>query len=186
MILAADAQFRVEHVGSTAVPGCWGKGVVDLILLYPVSRLAEAREILDGLGFQQQSGPESFPETRPLGVGSVEYLGREYRVHVHVLEDGCAEASDVIKFRDLLRSNVGLRRAYEMQKRVLLSRGISESTQYSQAKREFIHTALARRCSRRTAPTELDLLRVAPWSSTLSTCAVFTRCFENRASYAYN
>ena len=143
MILAADAQFRVEHVGSTAVPGCWGKGVVDLILLYPVSRLAEACEILDGLGFQQQSGPESFPETRPLGVGSVEYLGREYRVHVHVLEDACAEASDVIKFRDLLRSNVGLRRAYEMQKRVLLSRDISESTQYSQAKREFIRTALA-------------------------------------------
>ena len=143
MILAADAQFRVEHVGSTAVPGCWGKGVVDLILLYPVCRLAEAREILDGLGFQQRSGPKSFPETRPLRVATVEYLGREYRVHVHLLEDGCAEASDLIKFRDLLRSNVGLRRAYEMQKRVLLSRGISESTQYSQAKREFIRTALA-------------------------------------------
>src|SRR5688572_13576913 len=86
MILAADAKSRVEHVGSTAVPGCWGKGVVDLILLHPVDRLVEAREILDGLGFQQLSGPEAFPETRPLRVATVEYLGRDYRVHVHVLE----------------------------------------------------------------------------------------------------
>jgi GrpB-like predicted nucleotidyltransferase (UPF0157 family) len=143
MILAADAKFCVEHVGSTAVPGCCGKGVVDLILLYAVGRLVEAHEILDDLGFQQQSGPESLPENRPLRVATVEYLGRDYRVHVHVLEDGCAEASDIVKFRDLLRSNVGLRRAYEMQKRVILSRGICKNTQYSQAKREFIRTALA-------------------------------------------
>ena len=143
MIVAVDAKFRVEHVGSTAVPGCWGKGVVDLILLYPVGRLAEAREILDRLGFQQQGGPEPFPETRPLRVATVEYLCRDYGVHVHVLEDGCAEAVELIKFRDLLRSNVGLRRAYEMEKRVILSRGVSKSTQYSKAKGEFIRTALA-------------------------------------------
>ena len=143
MILAADARLRVEHVGSTAVPGCWGKGVVDLILLHPLGRLVEAREILDRLGFQPQSGPEPFPESRPLRVAAVEYLGRDYRVHVHVLEDGSAEAADLIKFRDLLRNNVGLRRAYEMEKRVILSRGVSKSTQYSEAKAKFIRTALA-------------------------------------------
>ena len=142
MILAVDAKLRVEHVGSTAVPGCSGKGIVDMILLYPDGRLAEACEILDRLGFQQ-GGPQPFPETRPLRVATIEYLGRDYRVHVHVLEDGCAEAVDLVKFRDLLRSNVGLRRAYEMEKRVILSRGVSQSTQYSEAKGEFIRTALA-------------------------------------------
>lgn len=143
MILAADGKFRVEHVGSTAVPGCWGKGIVDLFLLYPAGRLADAREILDRLGFQPQGGPEPFPETRPMRVGMVEHLGREYRVHVHVLEDGCTEARDLVRFRDLLRGNVGLRRAYEMEKRAILSRGITRSTQYSKAKGEFIRTALA-------------------------------------------
>ena len=143
MILAADARLRVEHVGSTAVPGCWGKGVVDLALLYPIGRLAEAQETLDRLGFQQQTGPEPFPESPPLRVAGVEYLGRDYRVHVHVLEEGCAEAGDLIKFRDLLRNNVGLRRAYEMEKRVILSRGVSKSIQYSKAKGEFVRTALA-------------------------------------------
>jgi len=143
MILAADATLRVEHVGSTAVPGCWGKGVVDLILLYPLGRLVEAREILDRLGFQPQSGPEAFPQSRPLRVAAVEHLGRDYRVHVHVLEDGSAEAADLVKFRDLLRRNVGLRRAYEMEKRVTLSRDVSKSTQYAKAKAKFIRTALA-------------------------------------------
>lgn len=143
MILAADGKLRVEHVGSTAVPGCWGKGIVDLILMYPAGRLAEAREILDRLGFQPQGGPEPFPETRPMRVGTVDHLGRDYRVHVHALEDGCTEACDLIKFRDLLRSNIGLRRAYEMEKRAILSRGITRSTQYSMAKGEFIRTVLA-------------------------------------------
>lgn len=143
MILAADGKLRVEHFGSTAVPGCWGKGIVDLIVLYPSGRLDDAREVVDRLGFQQQDGAESFPETRPMRVGTVEHLGREYRVHVHVLEDGCTEACNLIKFRDLLRSNVSLRRAYEMEKRAILSRGITRSTQYSKAKGEFIRTALA-------------------------------------------
>src|SRR5687768_2196426 len=38
---------RVEHIGSTAVEGCAGKGIVDLELLYPPGRLAAARETLD-------------------------------------------------------------------------------------------------------------------------------------------
>ena len=143
VIVSADGKFRVEHVGSTAVPGCWGKGIVDLIMLYPAGELDGAREILDRLGFQPQGGPEPFPDTRPMRVGTVEHLGRDYRVHVHVLEENCTEARDLIKFRDLLRGNVGLRRAYEMEKRAILSRGITQSTQYSKAKGEFIRTALA-------------------------------------------
>src|SRR5208337_3066549 len=47
---------RVEHVGSTAVPGCAGKGVVDLMILYPPGQLPEVREGLDALGFQRQTG----------------------------------------------------------------------------------------------------------------------------------
>lgn len=144
MIIAADdGKFRVEHVGSTAVAGCWGKGIIDLILLYPAGQLDGAREILDRLGFQPQGGPDPFPDTRPMRVGTVEHLGRDYRVHAHVLEENCTEARDLIKFRDLLRSNVGLRRAYEMEKRAILSRGITRSTQYSKAKGEFIRAALA-------------------------------------------
>src|SRR5262245_61747455 len=35
MITARLPAVSVEHIGSTAVPGCAGKGVVDLLLVYP-------------------------------------------------------------------------------------------------------------------------------------------------------
>src|SRR5258708_38349492 len=68
-------ELRVEHVGSTSVPGCGGKGIVDLAVLYPNDFLTRARAILDDLGFQKQGGPEPFPESRPMRVGCVEHNG---------------------------------------------------------------------------------------------------------------
>jgi GrpB-like predicted nucleotidyltransferase (UPF0157 family) len=68
-IHSADSQLQVDHVGSTSVPGCGGKGVIDLAVLYPKGHLAPARAMLDRLGFQKQSGPEAFPEDRPMRLG---------------------------------------------------------------------------------------------------------------------
>ena len=42
--------LRVEHIGSTSVPGCAGKGIIDLMVLYPVGGLEHARQVLDSLG----------------------------------------------------------------------------------------------------------------------------------------
>src|SRR5438552_15691600 len=52
----------VEHVGSTAVPGCAGKGIVDLMVLYPERQLEAARDALYALGFQRQTTRDPFPE----------------------------------------------------------------------------------------------------------------------------
>src|SRR5258708_34957561 len=48
--------IAIEHVGSTSVPGCEGKGILDLMLLIPAGHLSEACAIIDGMGFQPQSG----------------------------------------------------------------------------------------------------------------------------------
>ena len=101
-----------------------------------------AREALDRLGFQRQSGPDSLPETRPTRVGMVEHLGRMYRIHTHVAEAGSAAGRDLVRFRDLLRANAGLQRAYEMEKCKILVRDISHGSEYAQAKGEFIRRVL--------------------------------------------
>ena len=124
----------MEHIGSTAIAGCWGKGIIDLLVLYQPGDLESARAALDRIEFQRQSGPEPFPESRPMRVGNVEYLGRMHRVHAHVVESGVDEARDLIRFRDILRVNISLRRAYETEKRAILARGITKSTEYSKAK----------------------------------------------------
>src|SRR5579859_3483879 len=40
----------VEHFGSTSVPGCAGKGIVDLMLVYEDGQLADARDLLGANG----------------------------------------------------------------------------------------------------------------------------------------
>src|SRR5262249_24413273 len=77
--------MHVEHIGSTAVPGCAGKGIVDLMALYPAGKLEAARTVLDGLGFQHQKTGHVFPEARPMRVGAIDHHGTRYRLHVHVI-----------------------------------------------------------------------------------------------------
>lgn len=142
MIVGACSEVQIEHIGSTAVTGCAGKGVIDLLVLYRSGSLQLARDALDRLGFQRQRGAESFPETRPMRVGTVECIGRMYRIHAHVVEAGSTEASDLVRFRDLLRANAGLRRAYEMEKCGILAHGIEHGSEYSKTKGDFIRRVL--------------------------------------------
>src|SRR5438132_646698 len=62
MILAQLPSLTVEHIGSTAVPGCAGKGIIDLMILYSDGQLEAAKAVLDVLGFQRQTNRDPFPE----------------------------------------------------------------------------------------------------------------------------
>ena len=132
---------RVEHFGSTAVPGLAGKGVVDLLLLYPEGALATARDVLAALGFQPQGTRDPFPEERPMRLGSVLWRGRRYRLHVHVVAEDADEAARLIRFRDRLRTDPALCAAYEARKREILAAGIDDTVDYAEAKTSFIVAA---------------------------------------------
>ena len=85
----------VEHVGSTSVPGCAGKGVVDLMVLYPSGGLPAVRDKLDELGFQRQTTRDPFPEERPMRTGSVDHDGTRFRLHAHVIAADCARGDRI-------------------------------------------------------------------------------------------
>ena len=140
---AALPACRVEHVGSTAVAGLGGKGIVDLLLLYPPGGLADARDALAALGFQRQTGRDPFPEERPMRTGAVAWAGRRYRLHVHVVAAGDPEAAALLAFRDRLRASAELCAAYERRKREILAAGVRDGVDYSEAKTGFIRAAAA-------------------------------------------
>src|SRR5207247_3575575 len=121
-----EPKLKVEHVGSTSVPGCGGKGIVDLAVLYPEDFLARARAILDELGFQKQGGRDPFPESRPMRVGCVEHEGRSYRIHAHVIALGSEEHQELAWFREALRASSELRHSYEERKSAILASGIKD------------------------------------------------------------
>ena len=130
--------LAVEHFGSTAVPGCSGKGVVDLMILYPEGRLEDVKKVLDGLGFQRQSTRDPFPEDRPMRVGSLPYDGCTFRLHVHVIAADSPEVVSLRAFRDRLRADPVLVAAYVEQKRRIIAAGITDTVEYCERKGEFI------------------------------------------------
>lgn len=133
---------RVEHIGSTAIPGCAGKGIVDLMLVYEPGRLLPARDALDGLGFQRQVGVDPFPEERPMRVGTVEHDGATYRLHVHVVVSDAPEVVDQLRFRDRLCADPALIEEYMASKRAALSNGGVNNIDYNRAKEPFMHRVM--------------------------------------------
>jgi GrpB-like predicted nucleotidyltransferase (UPF0157 family) len=141
-IVAAEPRLTVEHIGSTALSGCAGKGIIDLMVLYPAGRLESAKKVLDFLGFQRQTTRDPFPEERPMRVGSILYKGKQFRLHAHVISEMSDEARELRAFRDRLRAEPDFRAAYEAWKRSILAAGVTDSVSYSEAKGEFIRRHL--------------------------------------------
>jgi GrpB-like predicted nucleotidyltransferase (UPF0157 family) len=143
LIEARMPDATVEHIGSTAIPGCAGKGVVDLMLLYPPGGLAAARDTLDALGFQRQRPrPNAFPEERPVRVGTIDHDGTTFRLHVHVLAADAPEVAAQRRFRDRLRADPALVAEYVANKRAVLAAGIADADAYNLGKDRFIKGVL--------------------------------------------
>jgi GrpB-like predicted nucleotidyltransferase (UPF0157 family) len=141
---ALPAGIAIEHVGSTAVPGCGGKGVVDLLALYPEGALGETKAWLLALGLSRQ-GPEfsrQWPESRPMYLGSYRHLGQPFLVYVHVVRSTSDEVRRFREFRDLLSVRPDLVAEYCRVKREILSNGVTDTDEYAVRKRPFMHKAL--------------------------------------------
>jgi len=65
LIRDEDEGLVVEHVGSTAVPGCSGQGVIDvLILVHGEDRLLNASRVIRHIGFEDHDFGQSYPGAR--------------------------------------------------------------------------------------------------------------------------
>jgi GrpB-like predicted nucleotidyltransferase (UPF0157 family) len=131
LITESEPGLAVEHVGSSAVPQCDGKGTLDLLVTYAPGGLERAKAVLTGLGFQKQTGRDPFPEERLMRVGSLEYEVWRFQIHAHVIARDSAEASELIRFRERLRSDPNLRAAYVARKRKIIRAGVADSVEYS-------------------------------------------------------
>ena len=129
--------LTVEHIGSTAVPGLPGKGIVDLSIETTPDAIPGVVAMLYDLGFGPQPGPDPWPPTRPMPVGSLDLDGTQYRIHLHVQPVGGDFPRD-IAFRDALRNDPELRSQYEGLKRGITSGGAVEGLRYTHSKTRWI------------------------------------------------
>jgi GrpB-like predicted nucleotidyltransferase (UPF0157 family) len=132
-----------EHIGSTAVPGLAGKGIIDLLLAAEPAHIPAITQALLELGFQPQV-PAAFPATRPMLWGAFRHGPTTYRVHVHVVPAGSPEVAALRGFRDALRADPILRRRYGVLKRAIVAGGPVDPMVFTKAKHDWIAATLAR------------------------------------------
>jgi GrpB-like predicted nucleotidyltransferase (UPF0157 family) len=136
--------LQIEHVGSTAVPGCAGKGVIDLIAIYEGERLQAAVDGLLSVGLQRQ-GPEfarRWPESRPMLLGHLEHRSTPFLVYVHVVRSENPEIRRFRIFRERLRADPDLVARYAAEKKAIVEVGIADTDEYAVRKRPIIHEIL--------------------------------------------
>jgi GrpB-like predicted nucleotidyltransferase (UPF0157 family) len=131
-----------EHVGSTAVPGLAGKGIIDLLLAAPPADIPAITQALGELGFQPQH-PAAFPPTRPMLWGTFHHRATQYPVHVHVIPASSPEVAAMRGFRDALRADPVLRRRYAALKRAIVAGGPADPVAFTKAKHHWIAATLA-------------------------------------------
>ena len=129
-----DQVTRVEHIGSTSVPGLAAKPVVDIQVslrsMVPRSAYADA---LVGLGYRWAIDPWSVEHE----FFSKDTSG-ERAFHIHVCPDGSEWERRHIAFRDWLRANPDDAARYERLKRELAERHPRDIYSYAAAKTSFI------------------------------------------------
>jgi GrpB-like predicted nucleotidyltransferase (UPF0157 family) len=129
--------IRIDHRGSTAVPGLAAKPVIDIqISVADLRQLYDYTARLARLGYVHVPHPDAFcpffhrPAAWP------------HTHHVHLVQSGGAEEGQTLAFRDYLREHPGAARAYERLKRELAplhSAATFDSRQaYADAKTEFV------------------------------------------------
>jgi GrpB-like predicted nucleotidyltransferase (UPF0157 family) len=124
-----DLAMRIDHIGSTAVPGLAAKPVIDIqISVASFEPLDAFKEPLESLGYVYRA--DNTERTKryfrePPGTP---------RTHVHVRRWGSFSEQFALLFRDYLRAHAGDAAAYEAFKRTLAERHRDDRHAYVEAK----------------------------------------------------
>jgi GrpB-like predicted nucleotidyltransferase (UPF0157 family) len=129
--------LRIEHIGSTSVPGLAAKPIIDMLAVVPDSA-DEAAYVpqLEAAGYTLRVREPGFFEHRMLRTAA-----RDVHIHVYGLES--PEIGRNLAFRDRLRNNARDRMRYEAVKRRLATRSWNDMNEYAEAKTDIIESILA-------------------------------------------
>jgi GrpB-like predicted nucleotidyltransferase (UPF0157 family) len=143
--------LRIEHVGSTSIPGLRAKAILDIDVVIPGYEVfAGVVDVLHGLGYMH-NGDQGIPEREAFNREDAfvpwTEPGRSWmNHHLYVCPAHGEELRRHVKFRDVLRGRADLRGEYEEMKLSIESRAGGDRKIYAQIKevecREFVERIL--------------------------------------------
>jgi len=122
--LVGSAAIRIDHIGSTAVPGLASKDIIDLqVTIADLDRAEGVTVPLRDAGFRRgdefvydefRTMAATDPQLRKLYMREPE---GERRAHIHIREVDRFNQRYALLFRDYLRASEAVRKEYEVVKR---------------------------------------------------------------------
>ena len=132
------AAVRVEHVGSTSVPGLAAKPIIDMLLAVPDSADEPAYvPALEDAGYVLSIREPDWFEHRL-------FKDPDTSINLHVFSVGAAEIERMLLFRDWLRADDADRDAYLQVKRDLARRTWRHVQHYADSKTAIVQQIMAR------------------------------------------
>jgi GrpB-like predicted nucleotidyltransferase (UPF0157 family) len=133
-----DRVLRIEHTGSTSVPGLAAKPIIDIALVVADSsdEPSYARD-LESAGYPLRIREPGWYEHRV-------FKGPDTNINLHVFSRGCVEVERMVAFRDWLRTHDDDRDLYERTKRELAGREWQYVQNYADAKTAVVEEIIGR------------------------------------------
>jgi GrpB-like predicted nucleotidyltransferase (UPF0157 family) len=131
-----DLPLRIEHVGSTAVPGLSAKPIIDILVGVPPRATREPYiAAIRGLGYDHRGA---------LGIPGRNYFrrGSPRTHHIHLVNWSSALWRDHLLFRDWLRAHESVATEYAVLKRELHAIHADNRERYTESKGPFIKAVL--------------------------------------------
>jgi GrpB-like predicted nucleotidyltransferase (UPF0157 family) len=131
---------RIEHTGSTSVPGLAAKPIIDITML--VANVTDEPAYIPDL--EAAGYVLRIREDEPDWYDHRVFKGPDTNVNLHVFSDGCVELERMVGFRDWLRTHDDDRDLYERTKRDLVTRDWQYVQNYADAKTEVVEEIVRR------------------------------------------
>lgn len=129
---------RIEHVGSTAVPGLTAKPVIDIqVSVDDIRNESTYVPPIESLGVQLRSRDDDHRYFRP-------FAGRPRDVHIHVCDAGSEWERRHPLFVAYLRADAAAREGYMEAKQSALARWADDRIAYTESKDEVIRNLMVR------------------------------------------
>jgi GrpB-like predicted nucleotidyltransferase (UPF0157 family) len=130
--------LRIEHIGSTSVPGLAAKPIIDILLMVEDSADENAYvPALEAAGYILRIREPQLNEHRM-------FKGPDTDINLHVWSRGCPEIERLLLFRDRLRSDDADREYYQRTKLELAKREWKYVQDYADAKGAVVEEIIAR------------------------------------------
>ena len=133
-----ELPIRLEHIGSTSIPGLAAKPVIDILAGRPSNVSGEKYvAAFKAIGYEHKGA---------YGIPGRNYFrkGAPRTHHVHLVSRTSAQWRDHLLFRDYLRAHPDVASEYETIKRELATMYVQDKERYTDAKSPFVRSIVRR------------------------------------------